>query len=355
MRSDLLSAPVLAACGWSGSGKTTVLEAAIPRLVAGGLRVAVVKHDAHGIQVDREGKDSDRLFRAGATVVLRAPDHSFARFPASSDTDLERVLRTLAATHDLVLVEGHKDTPLPKVWLTDQAGAAAPDSIRQLLATLPWERERVAAFLQLAEQCVRHHFAARPLLGGVLVGGASSRMGRPKHLAKVGRQSLLDGVYGALSTHAAEILLLGEAARTAPRRHLPDAPGVVGPLAGLLAALRFNPCAAWLVAACDMPALTAEALAWVLTHRRPGVWAVIPRDSLGRLEPLGAAWEPQMAPLLEDLVLRGEKAPRLAAQHSKVRTPTLPADLAPAFANINTPEEIAALRRRAPQPPVSSR
>lgn len=345
MQLDLLPSPVLAICGWSGAGKTTLLEAAIPRLAARGLRVAVVKHDAHGVQVDRVGKDSDRLLRAGATVVLRAPEESFAHFPADADVDLECALRALATAHDLVLVEGHKDTPLPKVWLTDRAGTAPPGSIVQLLATLPWEGDRVAAFLRLAEHFVHRHFATRPLLGGVLVGGASSRMGRPKHSARLGPLTLLERVCGALAAHAESILLLGEAPRTVPRPWLPDAPGLGGPLAGVLAALRWHPRAAWLITACDMPALTAAALAWVLEHRRPGTWAVVPADSDGRLEPLGAVWEPQMAPPLEDLALRGEQAPRLAARHAKVLTPILPEEFVSAFANVNTPAELAALRR----------
>lgn len=355
MRLDLLPAPVLAACGWSGAGKTTLLEAAMPRLLASGLRVAVVKHDAHGVQVDRPGKDSDRLFRAGASVVLRSPSECFARLPAGDDTGLERALRGLAATHDLVLVEGHKDTPLPKVWLEDEGGRFATPPLAHLLATLPRGDDRLAAFLNLVEEVVQGHFAARPLLGGVLVGGASTRMGRPKHLARVGGRSLLQRVADALSRHGKGVVLLGEAPRPASHLRLPDAPGVAGPLAGILAALRSQPTAAWLIAACDMPALTPQALAWVLSHRRPGVWAVIPRDAQGHLEPLAALWEPQAAPLLEDLLLRGEVAPRLVAPHPKVLTPPLPPDLAPAFANVNTPGELAAARRQLAKVPGQSR
>ena len=58
----LQSEPVLAVCGFSGSGKTTLLESVVGELSRRGLSVGVVKHDAHGIQIDRPGKDSDRLF-----------------------------------------------------------------------------------------------------------------------------------------------------------------------------------------------------------------------------------------------------------------------------------------------------
>lgn len=346
MQLQPLPAPVLAVCGFRGAGKTTLLTQVVPPLAAAGLRVAVVKHDAHGAQVDREGKDSDRLFRLGATVLLRAPGESMLRLPAAHDEPLERALAALAGRHDLVLVEGHKDTPLPKVWLATPALPSPPTSVSHLLATLPWEGDRPTALLSLCWQLLRQHFATRPLYGGVLVGGASTRMGRPKHLLVLRRRPLLEWVRLALAAHAQQVVILGRAAGTANHISLPDVPNLTGPLAGILAAQRWHPLAAWLITACDMPALTAEALGWVLTHRRPGVWAVIPAHPDGRLEPLGAVWEPQAAPLLEDLACRGELAPRLVATHDKALTPTLPADLLPAFANLNTPGEVAALRRR---------
>src|SRR5208337_1394768 len=107
---------VLAICGWSGAGKTTLLEAVIPELKRRGLAVAVLKHYAHGLDVDRAGKDSDRLFRAGAEVALHGPDEALRRARPSGADDLPATLSALLAHNDLVLVEGHKGTPLPKVW-----------------------------------------------------------------------------------------------------------------------------------------------------------------------------------------------------------------------------------------------
>ena len=114
---SLSGAPVLAVCGFSGSGKTTLLEAAIPRLVERGLAVAVVKHGAHGYAVDRAGKDSERLFRAGATIVLSGPEQQFERRAEAAALPFAATLARLGCDHDLVLVEGHKDTALPKFWL----------------------------------------------------------------------------------------------------------------------------------------------------------------------------------------------------------------------------------------------
>ena len=122
-------APVLAVCGFSGAGKTTLLESAIPRLLGRGLAVAVVKHDVHGFEVDRPGKDSDRLFRAGATVALSGQQEQFERRAVGATLSLEATLARLGRDHDLLLVEGHKDTPLPKFWLGKAERLDAPDSV----------------------------------------------------------------------------------------------------------------------------------------------------------------------------------------------------------------------------------
>ena len=337
-----LPAAVLAVCGWSGSGKTTLLEAVLPRLAAAGLRVAALKHDGHGVAVDRAGKDSDRLFRAGADVLLRAPDEAFARW---HDLSLAGALDLLAAEHDLVLVEGHKDTPLPKVWLGTAGDAVPPPGLADLRAVLPWDGARIDALERFATALVRDHHAGRPRLAGVLLGGGSSRMGQAKHLLEYGGRTILERVVAAVVPHAEEVVLLGGGEvppALAASRRLPDPPGLEGPIAGLLAALRWAPVATWTVVACDLPLLDAGAVAWLRSCRRPGVRAVVPLDSRGRPEPLFAAWEPQARPLLERIAAAGG-GPSAVAGEPGVATPPIPAALAPLLRNVNTPDELASL------------
>ncbi len=62
---------ILGICGFKNTGKTTLIERLIPRLKTMGLEVLVIKHDSHGIDVDRPGKDSGRFFRAGVDVLLQ--------------------------------------------------------------------------------------------------------------------------------------------------------------------------------------------------------------------------------------------------------------------------------------------
>jgi molybdopterin-guanine dinucleotide biosynthesis protein A len=135
----------------------------------------------------------------------------------------------------------------------------------------------------------------------------------------------------------------GEAPRAlADVAHLPDAPGVSGPLAGLLAAMRWAPWATWLVAACDMPNLSTEAVAWLLSTRALGVWATLPRLGRGRrgVEPLLAHYDFRARAILEDLADAGKRAPSLAAGHPKVITPVPPAALRAAWENVNTPADL---------------
>ena len=143
--------PVLGICGWSGSGKTTLIEAVLPHLRERGLTVAVVKHDVHGIDVDRPGKDSDRLFRAGADVFLQGKNEGFIRLHGAGEK-LEDLLEWLMPRYDLVLVEGRKDTPIPKVWLLGDDESAPPPNTTGIIATLSRDTDRVSTFLAVFDQ-----------------------------------------------------------------------------------------------------------------------------------------------------------------------------------------------------------
>ncbi len=168
-------APVLAVCGFSGSGKTTLLESAIPRLVERGLAVAIVKHDAHGFEVDRPGKDSDRFFRAGATVTLSGGQQQFERRGVGAMLSLEAVLARLGRDHDLLLVEGHKDTPLPKFWLgsaerLNSPENDAPENVTNIVATLAWNSPRLNTFMELYRSLAAHGVECAATLSRIVDG-----------------------------------------------------------------------------------------------------------------------------------------------------------------------------------------
>jgi molybdopterin-guanine dinucleotide biosynthesis protein B len=116
---------VVGIAGYSGAGKTTLLEKLIPVLVAEGVAVSVIKHAHCGFDVDQPGKDSYRQRQAGACEVLVACDERWALMHenrAAVSPPLDALIARLAPC-DLVLVEGWKRDPMPKIEVHRQANA----------------------------------------------------------------------------------------------------------------------------------------------------------------------------------------------------------------------------------------
>jgi molybdopterin-guanine dinucleotide biosynthesis protein B len=109
----------LSVVGWSGAGKTTLVERLIPELRARGLRVGVVKHSSDPHPLHRQGSDTERFGSVGAELVAFATPAgvqlTVKEEPAQA---LLPLLERFADAVDLVLVEGWKQGPLPKleVW-----------------------------------------------------------------------------------------------------------------------------------------------------------------------------------------------------------------------------------------------
>jgi molybdenum cofactor guanylyltransferase len=337
-------APVLAVCGFSGSGKTTLLEAAIPRLVERGLSVAVVKHDAHGFEVDRPGKDSDRLFRAGATVALRGLHQQFERRGAGAVLSLESTLERFGCDHDLLLIEGHKDTTLPKLWLGREGQLDAPEGVVNVLSKLAWNGDRLAVFMEYIDRWLAKAWNARPLYGGLLLGGMGSRMGSPKQIVRFGGRMLGEIAAAALGEHRTVALGSGVLPESmAAMARLADSPGFSGPGAGVIAAHRWAPEGAWIVAACDHPWLRSEHIQWLAAQRQPGRWAVVPRQRDGHPCPTLALYEPQALEAMErqaraDPEHNARAAVLLESPRTLVVQP--PEELADGWKDVNTPEEL---------------
>ena len=122
---------LLGIAGPSGSGKTTLVERLLDRLTDRG-RVATVKHVDHGVDIDREGKDTHRHRTAGAAETHAVTDDG-AWFATGEDRTLEDVLESLAPDYDYTLVEGYSGAAIPTVALggRDHDGetvAAAPEA-----------------------------------------------------------------------------------------------------------------------------------------------------------------------------------------------------------------------------------
>jgi molybdopterin-guanine dinucleotide biosynthesis protein B len=116
--------PVVAIVGRSGSGKTTLLEGLIPALRRRGRRVAAVKHSHHAFDIDPSGKDSRRLAEAGADVVaFCSANQVVVMRHAPGPISLDDVIARHLGDVDLVLVEGYRELPIPKIEVLSDGDA----------------------------------------------------------------------------------------------------------------------------------------------------------------------------------------------------------------------------------------
>lgn len=134
---------VMGIAGFSGSGKTTLIEKLIPIFKDKGYNIAVIKHDAHDFDMDREGKDTYRFTAAGAdTVMISSGSGSavLAKYPESLDEMIGDAIRRNA---DIVLVEGYKYEKIKKIFiLSKRTGYDFPHDITDCTAIVTDDREK---------------------------------------------------------------------------------------------------------------------------------------------------------------------------------------------------------------------
>jgi len=119
--------PVVCIVGRSGSGKTTLLEALLPELQRRGYVVAAIKDCRHGFVMDHEGKDTWRLYRAGAQhVLLTDPTQTGLVTRLDQGNALDDLIGRLIPDCDVVIAEGFKTAAAPKIELVRAACSSEP-------------------------------------------------------------------------------------------------------------------------------------------------------------------------------------------------------------------------------------
>ena len=176
--------------GRKNSGKTTLIERLLPELAGRGRRVATIKHDAHDFEIDVPGKDTWRHREAGSDTTVIASSSKVAMVRRTErEAELQELLRLIDRSYDLVLVEGFRRSPLPKILVDRSAeGIESPNilgevwavvsdgetSVRQGTPQFRWDE--LARLADLIE---------RRLLGGAV---ATPAWNLPALLAEAGRQ-----------------------------------------------------------------------------------------------------------------------------------------------------------------------
>ena len=186
------------------------------------------------------------------------------------------------------------------------------------------------------------------MLGIVLAGGESRRMGRDKAGLELGGETLAAGAARRLTAVCPEVAIADRGRHLVPGfPSLPDGPGR-GPAAGLLGAARAYPGRPLLALACDLPYVPIPLLA-ELSRQEDADWS-LPRWQAGP-EPLCALWGARALALLEIRVARGVYALWSLAEEESLAVRWLEGDLLAAFGppgalflNVNTPEELERAR-----------
>ena len=113
--------PLLGFAAYSGTGKTTLLEKLLPLLSERGISVAMIKHSHHDFEIDKEGKDSYRLRKAGAKQMLIASAYRSALITekdGEKEPELDDLIQQIDYKNiDLLLVEGFRHVAFPKIEL----------------------------------------------------------------------------------------------------------------------------------------------------------------------------------------------------------------------------------------------
>ncbi|MDO7904873.1 molybdopterin-guanine dinucleotide biosynthesis protein B [Paenibacillus sp. JX-17] len=111
---------VLQIVGYKNSGKTTLISRLLELILKQGIQAAIIKHDAHGFEMDHPGTDTYKLRTAGAHAVAITSSSGTAVLE-EGEQSLEELISRFAA-YDVVLVEGFKEASYPKWVMIRQSG-----------------------------------------------------------------------------------------------------------------------------------------------------------------------------------------------------------------------------------------
>jgi len=112
---EITPPPIVLIVGHSGSGKTTFLENIIPELTRRGLKVGTIKHDVHGFEMDKPGKDSWRHKQAGASMTVISSPYQIGMVRDVNHDHNPDELLSLFSDVDIILAEGYKRANKPKL------------------------------------------------------------------------------------------------------------------------------------------------------------------------------------------------------------------------------------------------
>ena len=361
--------PIISFVARSGTGKTTFLCKLIEELGRRSVRVMVVKHDVHGFEVDKPGKDTWKFRHAGARQVLIANAHKMALM---GSVDGEQPLLTLVHRYarrvDLIITEGYRRSGMPKFLVArkdaPQPFAPGPEELEGAVAAVTdYPLDLVSHLPQLplndvgpcadliVERFVRHGQIDRAMTGVVLAGGRSTRMGSDKAFLEVSGDRVLPALVESLMPMCAGGVTV---VRRAPGQEMPPLPEgttVVedllpdhAALGGLYTGLALARTPYVFLAACDMPQLDPALVEWLRTLPPKTADVLLP-VAHDREQPMHAIYGHRCLGAMKEALLSGELA--MGRWYGSVRVERVTHDrwreidpTGASFVNVNTPEQL---------------
>jgi formylmethanofuran dehydrogenase subunit E len=123
--------------GRKNSGKTMLIERLLPELLARGRKVATIKHDAHDFDIDLPGKDTWRHRQAGSTTTVISSSTKMAMVRLTDgDSELADLVKLVDRSYDLVIVEGLRRSPAPKILIHRPEMGEPPDALGEIWAVV---------------------------------------------------------------------------------------------------------------------------------------------------------------------------------------------------------------------------
>jgi molybdopterin-guanine dinucleotide biosynthesis protein MobB len=350
----------VAFCGFSNSGKTTLISKLITKL-ADDFDIGFLKHDAHKFTMDHTGKDTHVMREAGAKSVLINDEKHFANI---QDNELEQFdVQMNMIDMDLLFIEGHKFSKLPKFVLiakddnydaiidhidkneiTDIVAVISEETLDPFNGKYPFfnreEINQIASFiLELF-----HKKIPKTIKGLILTGGKSERMKEDKGaLSYHGELSQIDYSKSLLSGVCDEVFVSCRESQKdldflKKQNLLFDSFPSVGPATGILSAQFLDPNCAWIVLACDLPYLDKLTIVDLVNNRNPFKNATCFLNPKRKWpEPLCTIYEPKSYQKLMQYFSINKPCPRKVLFNSNINALNLINETA--LDNVNTPSE----------------
>lgn len=326
----------IAICGYSNSGKTTLISRLINKL-SPRYQIAYLKHDVHRFEMDKEGKDTFKVWRAGASDVAISDQTHTALIHKGEPRFFEKKSQFLDS--DFLILEGYKNTDLKKIIVVDKdkkiLEAIEKQEINNIAAYVGQEaelsgdrpyfhRDDIDGICGFLEAYFQDLVSQAPLYGLVLSGGLSTRMKQDKALLTYHDKPQAEVSYHLLSEILDKVFISSREGQW-PRNHFSHLPQIhdrfqgFGPMGGILSAMTAHPGAAWFVVACDLPNLDYRSLKAIIENRNPFKMATCFKNAHQDWpEPLCAIYEPKIKMRLFETLGAGFLCPRKTLINSPI-------------------------------------